>query len=227
MPFRTSSPRPDSLSFSCRSWRCFCWGSIGSSFIYEESVQRIAEHILAKKGILGLISVLCVVAGIFLFRTLRLSDYADEFLTDSSLVGNYRLYKYMLFHQFKEYMTRNLFWIGLSGTALALLTRESAMRRVWVPFLFGSIIYWVAASKSIFFHIYYSLIIVWTLTFGAAYFIHFLLGNLKNAMQKSIVVIGFLSLILPPVVDATTGRMRNFVDVRSGGSVHQGEHETG
>ena len=191
------------------------WGIHRVLVKYEEAIQRFAEYILSKKGILGLIFVLCVAAGIFLFRTLRLSDYADEFLTDSSLVGNYRLYKYMLFHQFKEYMTRNLFWIGLSGAALALLTRESAMRRVWVPFLFGSIIYWVAASKSIFFHIYYSLIIVWTLTFSAAYFIHFLLGNLKNTMQKSIVVIAFLSLILPPAVDATTGRMRNFVDVRS------------
>jgi len=191
------------------------WGIHRVLVKYEEAVQRFAEHILAKKGILGLVSVLCVVAGIFLFRTLRLSNYADEFLTDSSLVGNYRLYKYMLFHQFKEYMTRNLFWIGLSGAALALLTRETAMRRVWVPFLFGSLVYWVVASKSIFFHIYYSLIIVWTLTFGAAYFIHFLLGNMKNTLQKAIVVMGFLSLILPPVVDATTGRMRNFVDVRS------------
>jgi len=190
------------------------WGIHRVLVKYEDAVQRSAEYILAKKGILGLIFLLSVAAGIFLFRTLRLSDYADEFLTDSSLVGNTRLYKYMLFHQFKEYMTRNLFWIGLSGSALALLTRESAMRRVWIPFLFGSLVYWVVASKSIFFHIYYSLIIVWTLTFGAAYFIHFLLGNLKNAMQKSVVVLGFLALILPPAVDATTGRMANFVDVR-------------
>lgn len=180
----------------------------------EDSVQRSVEYILAKKGILGGISVLVVVAGFLLFRTLKLSDYADEFLTDSSLVGNYRLYKYMLFHQFKEYMTRNMFWIGLSGAALALLTRETAMRRVWIPFLFGSLVYWVAASKSIFFHIYYSMIIVWTLTFAAAYFIHFLLGNMKNVVQKTIVVIGFLCLILPPMADATSGRMRNFVDVR-------------
>ena len=191
------------------------WGIHRFLVQYEASVQRIAEQILAKKEILGLVSVLSVVAGIILFRTMRLSDYADEFLTDSSLVGNYRLYKYMLFHQFKEYMTRNLFWIGLSGSALALLTRESSMRRVWIPFLFGSLVYWVVASKSIFFHIYYSLIIVWTLTFGAAYFIHFLLGHMKNALQKAIVVMGFLALILPPVVDATTGRMRNFIDVRN------------
>lgn len=182
---------------------------------YDASVQRMAGYIVSKKGIFVLIFALSVLAGIFLFRTLRLSDYADEFLTDSTLIGNYRLYKYMLFHQFKEYMTRNLFWIGMSGAALALMTREGAMKRVWVPFLFGSLVYWVAASKSIFFHIYYSLIIVWTLTFSAAYFIHFLLGNLKNAMQKSIVLVGFLALILPPVVDATTGRMHNFVDVRS------------
>jgi len=190
------------------------WGIHRYLVNYEESVRRFAGYILAKKGILGLVSILSFVAAVVLFRTLRLSDYADEFLTDSSLVGNPRLYKYMLFHQFKEYMTRNLFWIGLAGSALALVTRESAMRRVWVPFLFGSLVYWVVASKSIFFHVYYSLIIVWTLTFGAAYFIHFLLGNTKNVLQKGIVVIGFLSLILPPAVDATTGRMRNYVDVR-------------
>jgi len=182
---------------------------------YDASVLRIAGYIVSKKGIFVLVFALSVLAGIFLFRTLRLSDYTEEFLTDSTLIGNYRLYKYMLLHQFKDYMTRNLFWIGMSGAALALMTREGAMKRVWVPFLFGSFIYWVAASKSIFFHIYYSLIIVWTLSFSAAYFIHFLLGNLKNAMQKSIVLVGFLALILPPAVDATTGRMHNFVDVRS------------
>ena len=190
------------------------WGIHRFLVKHEETVQRFAGHILAHKGILGLVSVVSVVAAVVLFRTLRLSDYADEFLTDSSLVGNSRLYKYMLFHQFKEYMTRNLFWIGLAGSSLALVTRDSAMRRVWVPFLFGSLVYWVVASKSIFFHVYYSLIIVWTLTIGAAYFIHFLLGNMRNALQKSVVVLGFLALILPPATDATAGRMANFVDVR-------------
>jgi hypothetical protein len=204
------------LAFALMSFLALLlWGIHRFLVNYEETVLRFAGYILAQRGILGLVSVLSVVAAILLIRALKLSDYADEFLTDSSLVGNPRLYKYMLFHQFKEYMTRNLFWIGLSGSALALLTRESAMRRVWIPFLLGALVYWVVASKSIFFHVYYSLIIVWTLTFGAAYFIHFLLGNLKNATQKAIVVMGFLSLILPPVVDATTGRMRNFIDVRS------------
>jgi len=189
------------------------WGIHRFLVKYEESVQRFAEHILAKKGILGLISVLCVVAGIFLFRTLRLSDYADEFLTDSSLVGNYRLYKYMLFHQFKEYMTRNLFWFGLFGAALAFLTRESAMRRVWIPFLFGSLVYWIVASKSIFFHIYYSLIIVLTLTLSAAYFIFFIARTFKEPLQKTIILLCFLVILFPPILDATNGRMNNYVNV--------------
>jgi hypothetical protein len=179
----------------------------------ENSVFHLFEIVWENKTILGLIFIVLIGAGIFLVRFLRLSDFADEFLTDSSLVANHRLYKYMFFNQFKNYMTRNLFWFGLSGTALALITRENAMRRVWIPFLFGSLVYWVVASKAIFFHIYYSLIIVMTLTFSAAYFIHFVARNFKNSLQKIIIMVCFFLLIFPPILDATNGRMENYVNV--------------
>jgi len=180
---------------------------------YEKSVDRLFEIVWGKKKILVLVSGISIVAGIFIIKLLRLDDFSNEFLTDSTLVADYRLYKYMLFNQFKNYMTRNMFWFGLFGTALAFVTREKPMRRVWVPFIFGSIVYWVVASKAIFFHIYYSLIIVLTLTMSAAYIMHFIIGNLGSRLHKSILLLFFLSLVFPPILDATNGRMKNYFDV--------------
>lgn len=179
----------------------------------EKSIHYLFEIVWKNKNILGLIIGVSIGAGIFLFRYLRLYDFADESLTDLSLVANYRLYKYMLFTQFKNYMTRNLFWFGLFGAALAFLTRERAMRRIWIPFLFGSLVYWVVASKAIFFHIYYSLIIVLTLTFSAAYFMHFIARTFKEPLQRTIILFCFLFLLYPPILDATNGRMNNYVNV--------------
>ena len=163
----------------------------------EKSVDRLFEIVWGKKKILGMVSVVSIVAGIIIIKFMRLDEFSDEFLTDSSLVADYRLYKYMLFNQFKNYMTRNMFWFGLFGAALAVVTREKPMRRVWIPFVFGSLVYWVVASKAIFFHIYYSLIIVFTLTMSAAYIMHFIIGNLGSRLYKSILLLFFLSLIFP------------------------------
>jgi hypothetical protein len=107
-------------------------------------------------------------------------------------------------------MTRNMFWFGLFGTALAFVTREKPMRRVWIPFVFGSLVYWVVASKAIFFHIYYSLVIVLTLTVSAAYIMHFITRNLRSRLDKSIMLLFFLSLIYPPIHDATDERMKDY-----------------
>jgi len=69
------------------------------------------------------------------------------------------------------------------------------------------------ASKSIFIHIYYSLIIMITLTICAAYFIHFVARSIKEPLQQSIILLCFLSMILPPILDATNGRMQNYLNV--------------
>jgi hypothetical protein len=182
---------------------------------HQESVDRGFSYLWNHKAALGAVVALSVLAGLVAFRLSRLSDFEDEFLTDPTLVANYRLYKYMLLQQFKNYMTRNLFWLGVGGGALALLTREKAMRRVWLPFAFGSLVYWVVASKSIFFHIYYSLIIVLTLTAGAAYFIDFVVRNFRPDLQRIVVYLCFLSLLVPPILDETTGRMKNYVPVEN------------
>ena len=181
----------------------------------EESLLPYFRKLWANKKILALVSIVTLASGVSIFFLMRFNEFADEFLTDSSLLINYRLYKYMLFNQFKNYMTRNLFWLGMFGVALGFLTRENAMRRVWVPFLLGSLIYWVVASKSIFFHIYYSLIITFTLTISAAYFMHFVARSVKDPLPRAIVFLCFLSLVFPPILDATNSRMQNYVDVRS------------
>ena len=179
----------------------------------EESVQHLFEFVWKNKIIVGILFGGSIVAGVLLLRFSGLLDFSDEFLTDTSLVANPRLYKHMLLMQFKNYMTRNLFWFGMFGIALAFLTRENAMRRVCIPFLFGSLVYWVVASKSIFIHIYYSLIIMITLTICAAYFIHFVARSIKEPLQQSIILLCFLSMILPPILDATNGRMQNYLNV--------------
>jgi hypothetical protein len=179
----------------------------------DKSLDRLFEMVWQRKKILGMVSAISIVAGIIFIKVLRLNEFSDEFLTDSSLIAEYRLYKYMLFNQFKNYMTRNFFWFGLFGTALAIVTREKPMRRVWIPFVIGSLVYWVLASKAIFFHIYYSFIIVLTLTLSAAYIVHFITRNLVSQIHRSVILLFFLFLIFPPILDATEGRMKNYVDV--------------
>jgi len=180
---------------------------------YDGPIRDAVRTVWENRWLLALVSLGSIAVGIVILRLLRLNEFADEFLTDSTLIGNYRLYKYMLLQQFKNYMTRNLFWLGLAGAALAIAVKENAMRRIWIPFAFGSLVYWVAASKAIFFHIYYTLIIVLTLTMSAAYFIHAVEGKFGSRVHRWVVLLGFFALILPPALDATGGRMKNFVNV--------------
>ncbi|MBE0568902.1 MAG: glycosyltransferase family 39 protein, partial [Deltaproteobacteria bacterium] len=77
---------------------------------YENAVDRFMGYLWARKAVLVMASFVLIVAGVVLLRFMELSGFAEEFLTESGLVANYRLYKYMLLHQFKSYMTRNLFW---------------------------------------------------------------------------------------------------------------------
>ena len=105
---------------------------------------------------------------------------------------------------------------------MAFLTRESAMRRVAFPFLFGSV-YWVVASKSIFFHIYYSLIIVLTLTFGAAYFIYL------EKFEDNAEIIHVRLFPLPYSSSGARCDDRQDEELSRCAEVgnHQGKHETG
>jgi Dolichyl-phosphate-mannose-protein mannosyltransferase len=180
---------------------------------YENAVDRFMEYLWARKAILVMAAAVLIISGIVLLRFMGMNDFAEEFLTESGLVANYRLYKYMLFHQFKGYMTRNLFWFGFAGALLALVTREKAMGRIWFPFLFGSVVYWIVASKSIFFHIYYSMIIVITLTLAAAYFMYFVAVHFRPWMHRAVISLCFVLLTIPPILDATEGRMKNYVNV--------------
>jgi hypothetical protein len=179
----------------------------------KESIQRLSENIWSNKKIFISLLALFLGFGIFLFRYFQLHNFAEEFLTDRNLIGNFRLYKYMLLYQFKNYMTRDLFWIGFFGIPFALLMRERPMRKVWIPFAFGSVLYWIVASKSIFFHLYYTMIIMITLTISAAYFIHSSARIVKDPLKKSLVFLFFAVLVLPPAVDATNNRMKNYVNV--------------
>ena len=179
----------------------------------EGFVQHIFEILWGNKKIFGMALGVSIGIGILLIRLFGLYNFADEFLTDSSLILNFRMYKYMLLILFKNDMTRNLFWFGFFGIAMAFLARETAMRKVAFPFVFGSAVYWIIASKSIFIHIYYSLIIMVTLTIGAAYIIYLILSNFKGLTQKIVISACLLSIILPPVLDATSGRMKNYLNV--------------
>jgi len=176
-------------------------------------IHQVFEGLLSRKLALALALCGAGVVGLLVLRFFRLTRYSNEFMTDMSLIGNYRLYKYMLFHQFKEYMTRNLFWFGMFGTALAFLMRERTVQRIVGAFVTGSLVYWIVASKAIFFHIYYSFIIVMTLTLGAAYAAYFIGGKLEALPQKVVAGLLLLALVLPPALDATEGRMKRYLNV--------------
>jgi hypothetical protein len=171
-------------------------------------------EIVSMKKLLQILFFLLVMISIFAaYKFLNIKQYTQEFLTDSSLVMNVKMYKYMLLHQFKNYMTRNVFWLGIFGFLVMFVTKNARFKNVIYSFIVGSLIYWVIASKAIFFHNYYTMIIMITFSLLAAFFLYYLIQSIKESRVKAIVALLFIIIIFPPVHYATIMKFRNYQNV--------------
>lgn len=176
----------------------------------ESRILRGVEVVWENKVYLSIGILGVLLAGFGAFSMLHFGDYGDEYLTDASIAFNPRLYKYMLLDQFKEYMTRTIFWLGICGLALVLGVGNSRSRRLVAAFLAGSVAYWVAAAKALFFHNYYTLIIMILFSLSASFVLYYTYRNMASVGAKAAFVFLFCALILPPVHDATAAKLGRY-----------------
>ncbi len=104
----------------------------------------------------------------------------------------------MLNDQFKNYMTAYVFYFGILGLIILFLTNKKNYRVLLLSLVAGSVVYWILASKSMFFHNYYTNIIMITFCFGAGMVVYFL-SNVFKEKKISIAMIFITLFILFPL----------------------------
>lgn len=192
------------------AWIGFYW-TLFYIFRREQSrILRWIEYVYRKKIYLSMGFIAIMLAGIGVFSFFKLGTYEEEYLTDATIGFNLHLYKYMLLHQFKDYMTRTIFWLGICGFLLVLGFGNTRSRRLVAAFLVGSVAYWIIASKAMFFHNYYTLIIMILFSLSASFVIYYFYRNMPSIGAKMTLTFLFCVLIFPPVHDATDAKLGRY-----------------
>ncbi len=181
--------------------------------VWEGRITYQVQRLLKAKLALTFVGLSVVVMGLGVTQVLGLHNYADKFLTDGHLLLNYKMYKYMAWHQFKEYMTPIVFKIGMLGIAILCLAKGTRLKRVSFAFCSGSLVYWVLASKSMFFHVYYTLIIMITFSLLAGTAIYYVMTAMDRPLMKGLFLLFFGALIVPRTLEATAHRLGRYEDI--------------
>ena len=180
---------------------------------YEAIMYNITKFIFTSRIIIAVTTVFVSMIMVYFWKYMNFSDMSDDFLTDSSLLLNHKLYQYMLRIQFKEYMTPNMFWLAIVGIVMILLTKENKFKKLTVSFLFGSVIYCIIASKVMFFHNYYTIIIMILFCLSGSFVIYYLLVNIQGGKGKAFILILFSLLIFPPAYRSNIDRLNMKEDI--------------
>jgi hypothetical protein len=128
---------------------------------YYLSYYSVLSKILKNKIYLLSGGGIFLIGTIILYRSLDMGHFKETFLTDGDLLFNLKLYKHMLY-QFKDYMTRNPFILAIFGMIALPLTWRTRTFYLLFSFGAGAALYWILASKVIFFHRYYTVILMVT-----------------------------------------------------------------
>ncbi|MBP7553723.1 MAG: glycosyltransferase family 39 protein [Spirochaetes bacterium] len=117
------------------------------------------------------------------------------FITDMKLLFNFDFYKYLLLRRYANYSSEIIFIVGACGIVFSLLFYKSRIFELISAFFVGSAIYTVIASKSIYIHHYYTIIIMIAIFLSAAlpiYYIFRKLGSKASSYIFMAVVMVFL-----------------------------------
>jgi 4-amino-4-deoxy-L-arabinose transferase-like glycosyltransferase len=139
--------------------------------------------------------------------------WQNKFLTDATLLLEWRLYSYMLFKQFLPYMTTNVFLLACAGVASAAIACTKPLRTIGMAMVVGSGTYWILASKAIFFHNYYTLILMVCACFFASGCVDELLVRLSSRRLKAVVLCFFAVLVLPRSIRETKNLLGRHEDI--------------
>jgi hypothetical protein len=135
------------------------------------------------------------------------SNLVNETLTDRKLIFNLNFYKYMIVKQFIPYATYGIFLLGGLGCFFALLLSSSRASKFILTISFSVIIYWILASKVIFFHNYYTIPIMFALSMGVAFLFYILILLFKKHILPTIAILISIVLVLFPSYKATSERL--------------------
>jgi hypothetical protein len=164
---------------------------------YESAICGILEQLLQRRILIFSISLIAVAAAYLVFHMSDFNNYSDDFITDRYLFFNVRMYKYMVVSQFKNYMTENLLYASITGFLLVLAVCKNNITKIVISFSFGSLFYWILTSKVMFFHNYYTLIIMITGSILAGFAMYYILFPLNSKLTK-ILIGGLLFLFVFP-----------------------------
>ena len=164
---------------------------------YNNQLNKFSKFLVKKKISFLIGVIITMLVGIAFLYFTGIYKVSNEFLTDSSLIFNWDMYKHMLNEQFKPYMTNNVYYLGLSGFIFSLFFGLKKQRKILLSFFIGAFVYWILASKVMFFHNYYTHIIMipFCLSIGIVFY---LIGKSFRKKYLWIITILLLALLIFP-----------------------------
>lgn len=151
---------------------------------------------LKNKYFIAGISTLLAVFMLLLIYTREYYKLFPLFITDMKLLFNFDFYKYLLLRRYANYSSEIIFIVGAWGAIFSLLFYKSKIFELISAFFIGSAIYTIVASKSIYIHHYYTIIIMIAIFISAAlpiYYIFRKLGSKTASYIFALVVMIFLT----------------------------------
>jgi len=170
---------------------------------YEDTINLLFEIIVTRKLALISATIVAVVIGYYLISILGIKGLTAEFLTDSSLIFYWDMYGHMLNMQFKYYMTPQVFYLGFVGIVVGFIYGNRDQRIILAAFFTGTFVYWILSSKVMFFHNYYTAIIMITFALGLGMLFYLLCKSSTNKLWAFMVCLLLLIIVVPDTYQAS------------------------
>lgn len=169
------------------------------------SVDRIIGTVLKKPLLLLLVIPLSLlIFGLFLHIT-RLTQYQSDFITDISVLFYWPMY-ISIFNRLQFWSGQEMLIMALLGSVLIFAKSNQSEKKILASFAIGSLFYLLTASKAIYFHTYYLLIIVITLSIAAGFFIA-RIADASSKLLKIITILFFITLALKAAIPRTYAQL--------------------
>jgi hypothetical protein len=177
---------------------------------------KIISHIIKNKKILLLSIILSILSLLIFIKFLKIDQQFNGFLTDSKLILNFNMYEYMLNKQFKNYITPNVFYLSIIGIITTIIIKNKKIKKLFFIFIFSSLFFWIIAPKPIFFHSYYTNIIMISLCLSGSFIIYCIYSirdKNNNLMFKYFFIILISILIIPHSIETTFYKLNKEEDL--------------
>jgi MFS family permease len=174
---------------------------------YNDKLEKLIASIVKNKFLFFFNTIIFIILAIIFIYFTEIYRLSNEFLTDSKLIFNWNMYGHMLNKQFKPFMTDNVFYLGLIGFVFSFWFGLKRQKILFISFFFSSLIYWALASKAMFFHSYYTIIIMITFCLSIGIMICLIGKSLKNKFLFTILILLIILLLTPKVINVNKNRL--------------------